>query len=139
MAILVKTVCICGSMSFIDQMERLGVVLQTAGFKAITPVREERLIRWSEIDEDEAAVAKRRFIDGYLEEIRESDALLIANYAKNGIEGYIGANSLMEAAFGYALGLPVVLLFDPGLQPCRLEVRSIMHSCLDGDPTKLIV
>jgi hypothetical protein len=134
-----KTVCICGSMSFIDDMEGLRAILRSAGFAVTTPVRGERKIGLSNIDDDEAMIIKRRYIDGYLDEIRKSDAVLIANYPKNGIEGYVGANALMEAAFGYALGLPVILLFEPGPQRCRLEIRSIMQECLDGDPSQLTI
>lgn len=133
----IKRICICGSMSFIDQIEKLGDALRANGFEVATPVREEQVIRWNEIEAKTAASLKRAYIDGHLEKIRQSDALLIANFPKNAIEGYVGANALMEAAFGYVLGMPVVLLFEPGPQPCRLEIRSIMNSCLNGEPDKL--
>ena len=69
---------------------------------------------------------KGGYIHGYLDEIRCADALLIVNDTTNGVEGFIGANALMEAAFGYGRGLPVVLLLQPGLKPCSLEALAIM-------------
>lgn len=124
-------------MSFIDEMEHLGELFGQLGYGVNTPRREELTINWDDLGDVEAANKKARYIDEHLEKIRTSNALVIANYSKNGIDGYIGPNSLMEASFGYAFGLPVVFLFDPGQQPCRFEARAIMNICLNGDPSKL--
>ena len=59
--------------------------------------------------------------------------MLLANYSKNGIDGYIGANSLMDAAFAYALGVPVAYLKPVGEQPCRLEALSISQTVIGED------
>lgn len=103
-----------------------------------TPAREERGLNWTELSSSEAAKRKKQFIDGYLARIRRSDAILIANFPKHGAEGYVGPNTLMEAAFGYALGIPVIFLFNPANQACGLECISIAHGCLHGDTTGII-
>jgi hypothetical protein len=125
-------ISICGSMAFIDQMEMLATELRKRGFAVSTPVREERMIAWNSIDPEEAIRLKSGYISGYLQEIRSADFVLIANYKKSGVAGYIGANSLIEAAFAYALGIPVIFLFEPGHQACRLEALAMMNSCLNG-------
>lgn len=128
-----ERICVCGSMAFIDEMEALASSLKKAGYWVDTPIREEEGADWSNLSEDEACDLKRSFIDAHLAKIRASDIVLIANYHKNGIDGYIGANSLMEAAFAYALNTPVVYLKPVGEQPCRLEAISISNVVIGGD------
>jgi hypothetical protein len=126
------TVAICGSMTFIGEMNQLGSALKDRGFLVHLPALEESGVRWNS-ESLESLAFKRRYIDGHLEKIRSSDLVLIANYPKEGLLGYIGANTLMEAAFGYALGKRIILLYEPGQQPCRIEIASIANTILDGD------
>lgn len=131
------SVCICGSMVFIDDMEAIAQSLTRLGYAVTTPAREEANRRWDELAISEATVRKKGFIDNYLAHIRHSDVVLIANFAKYDIEGYVGPNTLLEAAFAYALGIPVVFLYDPMSQPCGLECISIAHGCLDGEAAQM--
>lgn len=112
-------------MTFIGEMEAFADALRSVGFRVETPVREEVAVDWNSLSEVQSFELKRAYIDAHLAKIRESDLVLLANYRKNGVDGYIGANSLMEAAFAYALGVPVAYLRPVGDQPCRLEVLSI--------------
>ena len=128
-----RRVCICGSMAFIDEMEELADVLRKTGYDVDTPVREEQSLNWEVLADEQAVKLKRSFIDGHLDKIRQSDLVLVANYPKNGVEGYVGANSLMEAAFAYALGVPVAYLNEIGEQPCRLEAQSTARLIVGED------
>jgi len=119
-------------MAFIDAMESIAAVLRNAGYTVTTPVREESSLNWKSLSQSETITLKKSYIDGYLATIKQADLVLIANYSKNGISGYIGANTLMEAAFAYALGVQVAYLKPVGVQPCQLEALSISHSIL-GD------
>jgi hypothetical protein len=125
-------------MTFIDSMEALASVLRRPEVAVDTPVREEADITWDNLTLDEATVAKSRYVEGYLEVIRSSDLVLIANYDKGGVTGYVGANALIEAAFAHALGKPVAFLNLPGPQSCRLEALALMSTCLDGDISRLL-
>ena len=130
-------IAICGSMSFVDAMEDLSARLQTLGYTVEIPRRGEESIDWESPDRRKLGKLKQRFIDDHLGKIREADAVLIANYEKHGTPGYVGPNTLMEAAFGYALDIPVVLLFEPDDQPCALELIGIASLVLDGKIQKL--
>lgn len=72
-------------------------------------------------------------MDRHLEKIRNSDVVLVANLSKRGVEGYVGPNTLMQAAFAHALGITVVFLNDPSEQSGGLECIAIASGCLDGD------
>lgn len=127
------SICLCGSMAFIDEMEEIADRLATMGYRASAPAREERELKWSHLPAAEAVILKKSFVDGYLAKIRQADALLIANYQKHGIAGYVGPNTLMEAAFGYTMGIPIIFLHDPSNQSCGLECLAIASGCLNGE------
>lgn len=130
-------VCVCGSMSVIDQMETLASTLRLAGHAVVTPTRDALDGRWAELSLDAQVAAKRRLIDEHLDEIRRSDVVLIANVSADGVEGRIGANTLIEAAFAKAMGIPIVLLEPPGPQPCQLEILALQSGCLDDHPLRI--
>lgn len=127
-----KMITICGSMAFIDTMEQLASNLRPSGLEVHTPQRSENDLSWDNLTDEEAREKKRDYIDEHLALIRQSDYLLIANYAKNHINGYIGANTLMEIAFAYVLGIPIFVLNPIGEQGCKLEVQSIAYKILNG-------
>ncbi len=127
-----QVLSICGSMRFIDEMEAIATELTASGWTVFTPQREEAGFRWETLPAPERIRIKKAYIDAHLENIRQSTAVLIANYPKNGIDGYIGANSLMEAAFAYTLRIPVYFLFPIGAQGCQLEAESIAEGVWNG-------
>jgi hypothetical protein len=63
--------------------------------------------------------------------------VLIANFPRAGVTGYVGPNALVEAAFGRAMGKPVAFPNRPGEQGCQLEALALMTVCLDGLATNL--
>ncbi|MGI9624910.1 MAG: hypothetical protein ACR2PK_18935 [Acidimicrobiales bacterium] len=124
-------------MSAIDQIEELATRFRTLGHVAITPDRDERDDSWTSLTLTEQVEAKREFIDAYLEQVRSADAIVIANFARDGISGYVGPNTLIEAAFAKALGRPVYLYNEPGPQPAQVELLAVQMACLYGDPRNL--
>jgi hypothetical protein len=131
-------VVICGSMSALAQMEDVAGHLRTAGYRVSTPAPEETGFDWNELSLEEAIVHKRMFLTDYFETIRHGDAVLIFNVSKQGIEGYVGANTLMEAACGQALGKPVLYFQPIGDQSCRLEAAAVATAVLDGSIERLL-
>jgi hypothetical protein len=127
-----QVMSICGSMRFIDEMEEIAKQLVASGWRVYTPQRAEAGFRWENLTPEESIRIKKEFIDAHLENIRLSTAVLIANYPNNGIDGYIGANTLMEAAMAYTLGVPVYFLFPIGAQGCQLEAESIASGVWNG-------
>jgi hypothetical protein len=128
-----NAIAICGSMAFMNEMEALAVTIRSFGIDALTPQREEVGLDCSKLSRAETVRLKRRYVDTHLEKIRRSGAVLIANFDKRGVAGYVGPNTLMEAAFAHALGVPVIFLNDPSKQSCGLECLAIARECLDGE------
>ena len=112
-------------MFFFDQMRKLHNQLQALGIEAFLPEKEELKISLDKMEESEVANWKELFIKAHLEKIKQSNGVLIANFHKNGIPGYIGANTLMEMAFAYAFNKSIFLLHEPGSQACKEEVLGL--------------
>lgn len=53
---------------------------------------------------------KTKLMLGHFKKVIESDAILVTNYEKNGIPGYIGGNTLMEMTLAFVNKKPIFLL-----------------------------
>ena len=74
------------------------------------------------------------------DDIAKSDAVLVLNYPKNGVEGYIGASCIMETGLAYYLNKKIFLLYPP--PPVKEvkyshEILIMQPKILDGDLTKI--
>ncbi len=134
-----KIISICGSMQFFEEMKNLELDLERFGYAVFLPQAEESEDDYSQLPENEKPVLKKKFIDAHLRKIRESDAVLIANYPKRGIAGYIGANTLIEIAFAYALNKPLFLLHQLAEQACKDEVDGLAATILHGNLSNISI
>ena len=66
--------------------------------------------------------------------ICESDAILVVNLEKNGIENYIGGNVLIEMGQAYVNDKKIFLLNEiPTDMPYTPEIECMDPVCLHGD------
>ncbi len=131
-------------MSASQQMIELANTLRHHGYEVVLPEGTELFATGdkAEMTVGESTANKRHgdLIRGYFEEIKRSDIVLVANFAKHGREGYIGGNVFLEFAFGHVLGKQVYLLYphDP-TAPYADEILAMDHRVLDGDVSHLEV
>ena len=70
--------------------------------------------------------------------ILESDAILIVNNIKNGVENYIGGNVLMEMGQAYVNNKKIFFLYSmPTELTYQDEIEAMQPICLNGDLEKL--
>jgi len=126
---------ICGSMYFSKEMlenkkklEELSHVVDVpcdaqdfADNPEMTTDNHEENYKWC-VDKD----LLRKCFDS----IAESDAILLLNYPKNGLNGYIGTSGVMETGLAYYLRKKIFLLYPP---PSPQEVKS-SHEILIMQP-----
>ena len=129
--------CIFGSVTLLDRIQKLGDELTAAGHQVMLPTTDENAASWGDVAIEEKVARKRAFIEADLADLKTADAVLIANFPRHGVGGYVGAHTLMEAAFAHAMGKEVVFLHEIGPQPCRLEAMAIQDRCLGGDLSQL--
>ena len=109
-------IAICGSMAFSNEMVETAGTLEDSGHKIIIPRNADKyadgtLKRESSIESIENKI-KDDLIKDYFNKIKKVDAVLIMNLNKDGIENYIGGNSLIEMSFAYVLGKKIYLYND---------------------------
>lgn len=116
-------ITLCGSIAFIDEMdairkklERLGHEVKMPPLEIVDdtgngmPVKEYYAIRKTATD-DAAWVWRKKAeaMRAHFDKVVWADVILVCNYDKNGIAGYIGANTLMEMGLAFHLQRPIYL------------------------------
>jgi hypothetical protein len=71
----------------------------------------------------------------YDEITNRSDAVLVLNFDKNGIENYIGGNTLMELGFAYVNDKKIFLLNPIPQMSYTEEIESVEPVVINGDLT----
>jgi len=127
-------ICICGSLSFTNEMLALAEKLEQLGHELLLPdgVINRRIEQadFDSVKTKAATDAVRKHID----KIRESDAILVCNYDKKGIAGYIGANTFIEIAVAHYYYKSIFALNPlPDQDYIDDEIRSFDIKILNGD------
>jgi hypothetical protein len=75
------------------------------------PVKKYYAIRKSAADDAEWIWKKKaEAMHNHFDKVAWSEVILVCNYDKNGIAGYIGANTLLEMGLAFHLKKPIYLL-----------------------------
>ena len=137
---------ICGSMHFAKEMLEVQKKLKESGHVVDVPCDAQEFAADPKMTTDNHEENYKWCIENDLirkcfDSIAESDAVLLLNYPKNGLNGYIGASGVMETGLAYYLRKKIFLLFSP---PPPQEVKSsheiliMQPTILNGDLSKII-
>lgn len=75
---------------------------------------------------------------GHFKKVVQADAILVVNNKKNGINGYIGGNLLMELSVAFHYKKPIYILNDiEENHPFVEEVFGLSPIFLDGNLEKI--
>lgn len=128
-------ITICGSMQFDAEMQTAKEMLEAFGYEVEKPNVVEGHVYTDNLDAN--THLKRGFIDEHFAKIDRSDAILVINLAKKGVEHYIGGNTLMEMSHAYADGLEVFLLNPIPEVGYKDEIAGMHPIVLDGELDKI--
>lgn len=117
-------ITLCGSIAFYKEMTEVTRALEALGHEVRLPMneiadRDGNMISieaYYEIRKNGSSDTawiwdrKEQAIRIHFEKIEWSDAILVLNYEKNGIPGYIGGNTLIEMGLAFHLRKPIYLL-----------------------------
>ena len=140
-------ITICGSIAFIDEMLEVKAELEDLGHEVRMPpthlpdengndisVKEYYTIRKSSsVNDDWVWELKTKAMKDHFNKVAWSDAVLILNYAKNGIDHYIGANTFLEMGLALHLNKPVYLLNPIPELDFKEEIFGMHPVVLHGD------
>lgn len=125
-------ITLCGSISFIDDMNRAAQALQDFGYDVERPV--PTTDRRNVPTPLEVAASRRaNLIRNHFTKIDQSEAILVVNPPKKGIDGYVGANALMEMAHAFSQGLDIYMLYPVPIDvPYAEEIHGMSPIVLNG-------
>jgi len=123
-------------MAHIDGMLAAMRTLEELGYEVETPDLTESQ-DWSGRSDEKKYANKDRLIRQHLDKISHSDAILVFNSEKRGISGYIGGNTLMEMAFGYAQNLEIFMLNHAKAMGYADEIYGMQPIVLEGNITAI--
>lgn len=137
-------ITICGSMTFAKQMKEVKVKLEQLGHVVTLPCDVETHVEDAALIDDLEADAKHLRENDVLRRcfrlVEESEAVLVLNYDKNGVRGYVGTSSLMEMGLAYHLNKELFLWQEvPHSKHYRWahEVGVMEPAVLNQDLTKI--
>ncbi|MBI5804113.1 hypothetical protein HY450_02625 [Candidatus Pacearchaeota archaeon] len=130
-------IAICGSMTFSPEMLEVGKSLRELGHIATLPDFTEHYATLETRDSMHVESAHNKvehdLIRGYFNVIKDHDAVLIYNHSKNGIENYVGGNTLIEMAFAHVLRKPIFMYNPIPDMNYRDEIEAMEPIVLNGD------
>lgn len=131
-------ICICCSLSFTKEVLALAKELEKQGFELLLPNSVmERSIEKPDFDPVQSKI-KTGNVNKHIDKIKASDAVLVCNYTKNGIENYIGANTFLEIAAAHYFEKPIYALNPLTDRPyIHDEIHSFDIRVLNGDLNKI--
>lgn len=133
-------IMICGSMTFAKEMINVKRKLEDLGYSAFVPsdieshVKEPALI--DNLEVNYRHVIEEDVLRNCFSLIAKSDSILVLNYPKNKINGYVGTSSLMEIGLAYYLRKKIFIL-NPVPKPRDArwahELKIIQPVIINGD------
>ncbi len=128
-------------MQFHKEMEDMRKRLQSRGFTVLVPADLDHIENnESYMTNDEDKISTKiefDFIREHFKKIEQADAILILNYEKKGIAGYIGGNTFLEMGYAFGLDKKVYLLHAIPEMDYKTEMYAIQPIILDGDLDKI--
>ncbi|MDD4990448.1 MAG: hypothetical protein PHW31_04045 [Candidatus Pacebacteria bacterium] len=137
-------IAICASISFTNKIKEVAEQLSKSGHSVDIPLSAKHIIGgdWT-LEEFENEKKKsgdgafRKILDDvikhYFEVIKNSDAILVVNMDKKGIENYIGGNTLIEMAFAHVLDKKIFLLNPIPEISYKDEIMAMQPIILNGN------
>ncbi len=132
---------ISGSMSFAKEMLSIQKQLVSVGYKVKVPCDTEEFANDAELTTDDYEKDYQWCLEKDIQRkcfniIEQSDAILVLNYSKGGIDGYVGASTLVEIGIAYYLKKKIFLLNplpSPEKLRCAHEIKIMQPIVLNGD------
>ncbi|MDD5341538.1 MAG: hypothetical protein PHC97_03850 [Patescibacteria group bacterium] len=144
-------ITICGSIAFFKEMKESAKNLEDLGHEVLLPPVEVsdgagkamsvekyyELRKGSGDKEDWVWDTKERAMRDHFEKVMISEAILVLNYRKNNIDGYIGANTFLEMGLAFHNRKKIFLLNRIPDVSFGEEILGMKPIILNGDLTKI--
>lgn len=135
-------ITIAGSVTFAKEQLNIKNELEKNGHLVLTSDDLEEYVNKPNIklsfDEELKLSKEYDILRKFYTKIKEGDALLVCNYDKNDIQGYLGTSVLIEIGLAYYLNKKVFILNDIDMnQGYAMEVSIMEPIILNEDLSKI--
>jgi len=126
-------------MKFYKEMKAVKEGLESLGYDVLVPMEVESgrvpLEALPHVTDEEKITAKIEydFIRGHFKKINTSDAILVLNYEKKGVPGYIGGNTFLEMGYAFGLGKKIYLMNPVPKMDYAVEMHAMKPIVIHGD------
>lgn len=132
---------VAGSMQFTEQMMDLCKQLEANGHTAFMSKFGPKFVGKTD-EEKEKIKLEQKYTNDAIREfwklMKSADALLVANYDKNGIINYVGGNAFLEMGFAHVLNQKLYLLNPiPKMPHYETEIIAMHPTVINGDLSKI--
>lgn len=137
-------IAIIGSMKFAEDMVKIQKQLDELGHVATVPLGTESHLVDKEfvenLDDNLQWCITHDIMRRNFEQVAQNDAVLVLNYKRNGVDGYIGISALMEMGVAHYLKKKIFLINEtPSHKDARWvqEVAIMQPTVIKGNLTKI--
>lgn len=135
-------ITLCHSMQYAERAIKVAEWFKARGHEAYPSTFSKGFVGLND-EEKEILKLKQKYEQDAMREhwklIQKADAVLVLNYEKSGIPGYIGGNSFLEMGFAYVLNKPLYLLYQiPKMPYYETEIMAMRPRVIDGDLEKIL-
>ena len=145
-------ITLCGSIAFYVKMLEIKSKLEQMGHEVklppaeipdengkMIPIKDYYEKRKKETDTNSWIWDRKQdAIRWHFQKVDWSDAVLILNYDKNSVSGYIGPNTLMEMGIAFYLNKKILLLKDIPEIIYKEEILGMKPIVIDGDLSRML-
>lgn len=145
----IKTITICSSAAFYKEVLGVQKELQNMGFTVLVPKTANLMKRNNDFEVSHYKTwfgnkddykKKKTLMEGHFKKVLKADAILVVNSKKNGVDGYIGGNVLLEMFLAKIHKKPIYILNDLGKNlPLEEEILGLFPTSLHGEIDKIVV
>jgi len=146
-------ITICGSMTFYNEMLTLKKDLESLGHEVLIPSLALEVPGegkyFGQYMEDNGGIdafpeghllwqLKSDAISEHFEKIEKSDSILVANYEKKGVSGYVGGNTLIEIGLAFYLKKKIFIFNNVSSEiSYKQEIMGMQPIILNRDLSKI--
>jgi hypothetical protein len=148
---IIMKITICGSVAFNEEaifvkkeLEKLGhdvemwpLETEDKDGKVISVEDYYKIRKKAENDEGWVWDMKAKEISRHFDKIVWADAILVLNYDKKEIKGYVGGNTLMEMGLAFFLKKKIYLLNNVPDLSYKEEILGVMPIIINGNLSKI--
>jgi len=132
---------VIGSMQHTEKMFELKDNLEKLDHQVFVSKFAKAMVGKSDDEKEKMKLHQKYNLDAIREFwklMQGADAILVANFDKNGIKNYIGGNTLMEIGFAYVLNQKIFLLNQiPDIPYYKTEIEAMKPVILNGNLEKI--